>query len=105
MLSVSSSPMFLCCSFAKLCPTLCDPKGCSTSTGFHGLHQQVELPSKLVCARSPFLENPMDGGAWWATVRRVAELDMIEEAKHIAQIILRNSNRPLKSFPQCHIAA
>ena len=24
------------------------------------------------------LENPMDRGAWWATVRRVAELDMTE---------------------------
>ena len=24
------------------------------------------------------LENPMDRGAWWATVHRVAELDMNE---------------------------
>ena len=24
------------------------------------------------------LENPMDRGAWWATVHGVAELDMIE---------------------------
>ena len=24
------------------------------------------------------LENPMDRGAWWATVHRVAELDMTE---------------------------
>ena len=24
------------------------------------------------------LENPRDGGAWWATVHRVAELDMSE---------------------------
>ena len=24
------------------------------------------------------LGNPMDGGAWWATVHRVAELDMTE---------------------------
>ena len=24
------------------------------------------------------LENPMDTGAWWATVHRVAELDMTE---------------------------
>ena len=24
------------------------------------------------------LENPMDGGAWWATVHGVAELDMTE---------------------------
>ena len=26
----------------------------------------------------PFLENPMDRGAWWATVHRVAELDRTE---------------------------
>ena len=25
------------------------------------------------------LENPMDGGAWWATVHRVAELDTTEQ--------------------------
>ena len=24
------------------------------------------------------LENPMDGGAWWATVHRVAQSDMTE---------------------------
>ena len=28
--------------------------------------------------QSSCLENPMDGGAWWATVHRVAELDMTE---------------------------
>ena len=26
----------------------------------------------------PCLENPMDRGAWWATVHRVAELDTTE---------------------------
>ena len=26
----------------------------------------------------PCLENPMDGGAWWATVHGVTELDMTE---------------------------
>ena len=25
------------------------------------------------------LENPMDGGAWWATVHGVTELDMMEQ--------------------------
>ena len=25
------------------------------------------------------LENPMDGGAWWATVHGVTELDMTEQ--------------------------
>ena len=29
------------------------------------------------------LENPMDRGAWWASVHRVAESDMIEETKHV----------------------
>ena len=24
------------------------------------------------------LENPLDGGAWWATIHSVAELDMTE---------------------------
>ena len=104
MLSVSSL-MFLCCSFARLCPTLCDPKGCSTSRGFHGLHQSMEMPSKLICTRSPFWENAMDGGAWWATVHGATELDMTEEAKHIAQITPRNSDCLLSSVPQCHIAA
>ena len=26
----------------------------------------------------PYLENPMDGGAWWAAVHRVAGSDMTE---------------------------
>ena len=30
----------------------------------------------------PFLENPMDRGAWWATVHRVAELDTTEATQH-----------------------
>ena len=47
----------------------------------------------------------MDGGAWWATVHGATELDMTEEAKHIAQITPRNSDCLLSSFPQCHIAA
>ena len=28
------------------------------------------------------LENPMDRGAWWATVRRIAELDTTEATWH-----------------------
>ena len=30
----------------------------------------------------PCLENPMDRGAWWATVHRVAELDTTEATEH-----------------------
>ena len=39
---------------------------------------------KIPCRRSwqptqySWLENPMDRGAWWATVHGVTELDMIE---------------------------
>ena len=29
------------------------------------------------------LENPMDRGAWWATVHRVAELGISEATKHV----------------------
>jgi len=29
------------------------------------------------------LENPMDRGAWWATVHGVAELDRLHTAQHI----------------------
>ena len=29
-------------------------------------------------------ENPMDRGAWWATVHGVTESDMIEVTKHAA---------------------
>ena len=32
------------------------------------------------------LENPMGRGAWWATVRGVAELDMIEQLTHTGLI-------------------
>ena len=28
-------------------------------------------------------KNPMDRGAWWTTVRGVAELDMTEAAEHM----------------------
>ena len=28
------------------------------------------------------LENPMDGGAWWATVYSIADLDLTEKTEH-----------------------
>ena len=30
----------------------------------------------------PFLENPMDRGAWWATVYGITELDLTETTEH-----------------------
>ena len=30
----------------------------------------------------PCLENPMNGGAWWAAVHRVTELDLTEATEH-----------------------
>ena len=33
-----------------------------------------------------YLENPMDRGAWWATVREVAGLDTTKETEHTRQM-------------------
>ena len=33
------------------------------------------------------LENPMDGGAWWAIAQRIAELDMTE-TEHMLLLLL-----------------
>ena len=32
--------------------------------------------------QSSCLENPVDGGAWWATVHEVSELDTTEGTQH-----------------------
>ena len=40
------------------------------------------------------LENPMDRGAWWATVHRVAELDTTEWLSHKHQITFWGANLP-----------
>ena len=64
-----------CCSVAQSCPTLCD---CSMS-GFPVLHGLSEFAQTPVLCRegngTPLqyscLENPMDGGAWWASVHGV----------------------------------
>ena len=45
----------------QLCLTLCDPLDCTVGEG-NG------TPLQYSC-----LENPMDGGAWWAAVHGVAE--------------------------------
>ena len=47
-------------SIAQSCPTLCDPVNCST-------------PGNGTPLQSSCLENPMDGGAWWAAVHGVAK--------------------------------
>ena len=83
------------CSVAKSCPTLCDPMECST-LGFLVLHHLQEFAQTHVYwvadAIWPFhfllserlnmstetcsllsMENPMDRGAWQATVRRVTK--------------------------------
>ena len=52
-------------SVPQLCPTLCDSMNCSTP-GLPGRRQWH--PFQYSC-----LENPMDGGAWWAAVHGVAK--------------------------------
>ena len=51
-----------CCSVVKSCLTLHDPMDCSMS-GF-------PVPHHLQCS---CLENPRDGGAWWAAIYWVAQ--------------------------------
>ena len=47
-------------SVAQSCPTLCDPMNCS-------------IPGNGNPLRYSCLENPMDGGAWWAAVHGVSK--------------------------------
>ena len=48
------------------------------------------------------LENPMDGGAWWAAVHKVAESDTSEATEHISmhanQAVASNSSPVLKGI-------
>ena len=60
-------------SVAQLCPTLCDPKECSTpglTTEFRVHCTGGEDNGTLL--QYSYLGNPMDGGAWWAVVHGVA---------------------------------
>ena len=86
----------MCAKSLQLCPTLCDPKDCSlprllcpwnspgknTEVDCHALLQGIfptlgrnlhflpqVPPDPLQCS---CLENPRDGGAWWAAVYWVA---------------------------------
>ena len=52
-------------SVTQLCPTLCDPMNCSTPGLPIG--EGNGNPLQYSC-----LENPKDGGAWWALVHGVA---------------------------------
>ena len=69
-----------CYSVTTSCLTLCDPMDCSLP-GFPVLHYPLELAQTHVyCGEgngTPLqyscLENPMDGGAWWAAVHGVAK--------------------------------
>ena len=69
-----------CYSVTTSCLTLCDPMDCSLP-GFPVLHYLLELAQTHVyCGEgngTPLqyscLENPMDGGAWWAAVHGVAK--------------------------------
>ena len=38
------------------------------------------------------LENPMDRGAWWDTVHRVAQSDTTEETKQVTNLVLNIFN-------------
>ena len=40
---------------------------------FHALEKEMATPSQCSC-----LENPRDGGAWWAAIYGVKQLDMTE---------------------------
>ena len=68
------------CSLTKSCPTLHDPMNCSTP-GFPVPHHFPEFAQTHVhCGKGSgntlqysCLENPMDGGVWWATVHGVAK--------------------------------
>ena len=51
---------------AQSCLTLCDPMDCSPPGSSIG--EGNDTPLQDSC-----LENPMDGGAWWATVHGVAK--------------------------------
>ena len=42
------------------------------------------------------LENPMDGGAWWATAHGIAELDTTEHTQSVWIQADRNRRRPLR---------
>ena len=58
----------------QLCPTLCDPiDGSPLGSPVPGILQTRTLEWGAITFSDYCLENPMDGGAWWASVRGVAK--------------------------------
>ena len=66
---------------AQSCPTLCDPVDCSLpGSSVHGIFQArvlewvaIAFSERWLVTQYSYLENPMDGGAWWAAVHGVAK--------------------------------
>ena len=52
--------------------------------------------------QSSCLENPLDRGAWWATVHRVVELDTTERL-HFNVIQCANIHRIISEFSQIYL--
>ena len=83
-------------SVAQLCPTLCDPKECSTpglTTEFRVHCTGGEDNGTLL--QYSYLGNPMDGGAWWATVHGVTK-NWISPGWSVAQSPLKREPMPQK---------
>ena len=79
--------LYCCCSVTKLCSTLCDPMKCSmpvlhllpefVQTHAERLHFHFSLSCTEEGNGNPLqcscLEDPRDGGAWWAAVYGIAQ--------------------------------
>ena len=91
---VWESQVCVCAKSLQSCPTLCDPMDCGPpGSSVHGILQATILEWIAIPFSRGFwnfldlesgesngtplqyscLENPMDGGAWWATVHSVAK--------------------------------
>ena len=75
---------------------------CNAATWVRSLGREYPL-EKEKATHSSILENPMDGGAWWATVHRVRkELDTTEQLHfHFSNKNLYTSSQYVSSIQQC----